>query len=321
MDPRPAAPRLFGVLNLYKPAGVTSRDVVNIVQRLVRPNKVGHAGTLDPMATGVLLVCVGPATRLVSILQQAPKTYLAEFRFGQRSDTDDASGEITETPDVVPATQDRVAALIPGFCGVIEQTPPAYSAVKVDGRRAYALARQGAEVALQPRPVRIDSIDITHFDWPNLSLRIQCGSGTYIRSIARDLGEQLGCGGLMTALERTQIGSFQASDAIDPETLTADSVSEALQPAVDVVSHISQYRCSAEEQQLVGRGSSFDLDKQRFTKCRLRADRPADEEELLKNPPVALVSSCGSELLALAEIRRQGRRIQPRTVFVTGDTR
>lgn len=318
MDPRPAAPSLFGVLNLYKPPGVTSRDVVNVVQRLVRPAKVGHAGTLDPMATGVLLVCVGPATRLVSILQQAPKTYLARFRFGQRSDTDDAEGEIEVVPDAVPFQREQLDTLLPDFCGVIEQTPPAYSAVKVDGRRAYALARQGTDVTLQPRPVRIDEIQVLDYEWPDLSLRIQCGSGTYIRSIARDLGEQLGCGGLMTALERTRIGSFAAEDAINPESLTAASVAESLQSPVNVVHHISQYRCSEEERRLVARGGSFDLDKQRFSKTTLRADRPAEEEELKKNPPVALISACGRELLALAEIRRQGRRIQPRTVFLSG---
>ena len=309
--------RQFGVINLYKPSGVTSRDVVNIVQRLVRPNKIGHAGTLDPMATGVLLVCVGPATRLVSILQQAPKTYQAEFRFGLRSDTDDSTGEIERVPTAEPVTQQQIETILRDFCGVIEQTPPAYSAVKVDGRRAYALARQGEDVVLQARPVRIDSIEVLAFQWPDLTVRIRCGSGTYIRSIARDLGDRLGTGGLMTALERTQIGDFKAADSIDPDSLTAGNIEEAILPAVGVVNHISQYRCSAEELATVKRGGAFDLEKQRFRKTLLKADRPADEEDLKKNPPVALVSECGGELLALAEIRRQGRRIQPRTVFMS----
>jgi tRNA pseudouridine55 synthase len=309
--------RRFGVMNLYKPAGVTSRDVVNIVQRLVRPNKVGHAGTLDPMATGVLLVCVGPATRLVSILQQAPKTYQAAFRLGVRSDTDDSTGEIECVPVPEPVILPQIASTLRDFCGVIEQTPPAYSAVKVDGQRAYALARQGEDVALRARPVRIDSIEVLAFQWPDLTVRIRCGSGTYIRSIARDLGERLGTGGLMTALERTEIGDFRAADSVNPDALTDGNLEDAILPAVGVVSHISQYRCSTEELATVRRGGAFDLDKSRFRKALLKADRPADEEMLKKNPPVALVSECGTELLALAEIRRQGRRIQPRTVFMS----
>jgi len=308
--------RLFGVINLHKPAGVTSRDVVNIVQNLIRPTKVGHAGTLDPMATGVLLICVGPATRLVSILQQAPKTYLAEFRLGQRSDTDDSTGQVEEIPEVTPIPLDRVKAVLSGFCGIIEQTPPAYSAVKVDGQRAYALARQGQEVELNSRPVRIDSIEVVSYEWPVLTVTIRCGSGTYVRSIARDLGDQLGCGGLMSGLVRTAIGDFNLQNAMDPSLLNEQTVADSVLSAVNVVGHVSQYRCSGEEQAVVARGGSFDLQKAQFTKRAMLADRPADTEALSKVPPVALVSSCGTELLALAEIRRQGRRIQPRTVFM-----
>ena len=311
--------RLFGVLNLYKPPGVTSRDVVNIVQRLVRPNKVGHAGTLDPIATGVLLVCVGPATRLVSVLQQAPKTYRAEFRFGQRSNTDDNTGNIECVPHAKPVSQEQIEIVLRDFCGVVKQTPPAYSAVKVDGRRAYTLARQGKEVSLRSRLVCIDSIKVLEFEWPDITVRIRCGSGTYIRSIARDLGDRLGSGGLMTALERTQIGNFTAADAVDPDSLTEGIVVETILPAVNVVTHISQYRCSAEEQATAKRGGSFNLEKQRFQKTLLRADRPADEEEFKEHPPVALVSECGTELLALGEIHRQGRRIRPRKVFMISE--
>lgn len=312
----PSPPRQFGVINLNKPAGATSRDVVNIVQRLVRPGKAGHAGTLDPLATGVLLVCVGPATRLVSILQQAPKTYHAGIRLGQRSDTDDSTGEIVREPQAVPATLEQIQAVLPEFCGVLEQTPPAYSAVHVGGRRAYVLARQGEQPQLQPRPVRVDSIELLDYQWPDLRVRIRCGSGTYIRSIARDLGERLGTGGLMTALERTAVGDFKAADALDPETLTSENIADAVLPAVEVVRHISQYHCSSAELEIVRRGGAFDLDRQRYHRIRLTADRPPDEEELKQHPPVALVSECGSQLLALGEIRRQGRRIQPRTVFV-----
>ena len=309
--------RLFGVLNLNKPAGVTSRDVVNIVQRLVRPNKVGHAGTLDPLATGVLLVCVGAATRLVSTLQQAPKTYLAEFQFGVRSDTDDNTGVVEDVTGATPVTKKQIQQLLPEFCGMVEQIPPSFSAIKVNGQRAYAMARKGQNVALTARPVRIDSIEIQEYHWPKLTVEIHCGSGTYIRSIARDMGERLGCGGLMTALERTGIGEFTSSDGINPNSLTAATIADAVLPAVDVVSHISHYNCTEEEQAIISRGGAFDVDRQRFSKNHLLPDRPGDQEELKKNPPVALVSECGTRLLALAETRRQGRRIQPRTVFMT----
>ncbi len=307
---------LFGVLNVCKPAGVTSRDVVNVVQRLVRPVKTGHAGTLDPMATGVLLVCVGPATRLVSLLQQAPKTYLAEFRFGQTSDTDDSTGQVTEVPDAVVPDRARIEAVLPEFCGVISQKPPAWSAVKVNGRRAYALARQGREPDLRPRPVRIDSIDITEYDWPRLSVQVRCGSGTYIRSLARDLGDRLGCGGLMSGLTRVRIGDFRIDDAVHPDQLSEDTVREHLCPAIDVVSFVSQYRCTEAERKIVARGGSFDLDRSRLIRRRLLPDRPGDAEQIKKTPPLALTSEAGDELLALAEIRRQGRRIQPRAVFI-----
>ncbi|MCH2210310.1 MAG: tRNA pseudouridine(55) synthase TruB [Fuerstiella sp.] len=306
---------LFGVLNLHKPAGVTSREVVNTVQSLVRPNKVGHAGTLDPMATGVLLVCVGRATRLVSILQQPSKSYRARFRLGQYSDTDDSTGNIRNVLPLQVISQEKIEKTLQEFCGVIEQIPPVYSAVKVQGQRAYTLARQGSQVTLRARPVRIDSIELLNFHWPNITLDIQCGSGTYIRSIARDLGDRLGCGGLMTALERTRIGAFCLDDSVDVNRLTAANVIQNLLPAVQVTGHISQYRCSETEQEIVSRGGSFDLQKQRFQKQQL----PADQHELTGHPSVALLSDCGTQLLALAEIRKQGRRIQPRTVF-TPDT-
>jgi tRNA pseudouridine55 synthase len=316
MSHQPAVARLFGVINLHKPAGMTSRDVVNVVQNLVRPAKVGHAGTLDPMATGVLLVCIGPATRLVSILQQAPKTYLAEFRLGQRSDTDDSTGQVEETPNAIPVPLDRIKSALSDFCGIIEQTPPAYSAIKVGGQRAYALARQGQEIELQSRRVRIDWIEVVNYEWPMLTVTIRCGSGTYVRSIARDIGDRLGCGGLMTGLVRTAIGEFGLANALDPSSLNEQSIADAVLPAIRVVGHVSQYRCSEVEETIVARGGSFDLNKARFAKKTMQPDRPADAEALSKVPPVALVSACGTELLALAEIRRQGRKIQPRTVFM-----
>ena len=186
---------MFGVLNLNKPPGVTSRDVVNVVQRIVKPIKVGHAGTLDPMATGVLLVCVGPATRLISLLQQAPKNYVAEFRLGERSDTDDSTGTVSvQEASASSVTMSQLETTLQSFVGSFDQVPPVFSAVKVQGQRAYAKARRGEDVQLLAKRVTVYAIDLLDFSWPVVSLRIRCGSGTYIRSIARDLGEKLGCG-------------------------------------------------------------------------------------------------------------------------------
>jgi len=309
-------PELFGVLNLNKPAGMTSRDVVNVVQRLAKPHKAGHAGTLDPMATGVLLVCVGQATRLISLLQKASKTYAAEFRFGQRSDTDDSTGTIRESPPSAnPPTEDRVRESLKSFIGRIDQTPPAFSAVHVAGRRAYELARKGEDVELTSRKVHVDSIDVTVYEWPMLKLQIDCGSGTYIRSIARDLGEMLGCGGLMSSLERTRIGSFAVRNAIDPEQLSAENLPSMLTPAMRIVDGISKYVCTVEEMERVARGHMLELHKPRLTKVP-RQDRQSEsrsQDQAL--PQVALLSPGGDQLLALGEIRRQGRKIQPRAVF------
>jgi len=206
---------MFGVLNFDKPAGWTSRDVVNRVQRLVRPAKVGHAGTLDPLATGVLLVCVGPATRLVQFAHRLPKHYCASFLLGRQSATDDVEGEVETFDGTVPARKDIVQAL-PQFRGILQQRPPAFSAIKVSGQRAYALARRGEQVELEPRPVQIHELELLDYEYPALKLRIVCGSGTYVRSLGRDLAQSLGTRAVMAALERTQIGPFQVDQAICP---------------------------------------------------------------------------------------------------------
>lgn len=228
-----------GVLNLDKPPGVTSRDVVNRVARLL-PKKVkaGHAGTLDPLATGVLVICVGPATRLIEYVQRMGKTYRSTFRLGARSDTHDVDGVLVPTPDPrVPALAEIEAALA-AQVGEVMQLPPAHSALKVDGRRAYELARAGEDVELAPRPVRIDEIRILSYDWPALEVEVRCGSGTYIRSIARDLGEALGCGAVMETLARTRIGVFTQEDATAPSDLDRDALADLLRPALDAVADL-----------------------------------------------------------------------------------
>jgi tRNA pseudouridine55 synthase len=204
-----------GLLVIDKPGGMTSRDVVNRVQRwFPRRTKIGHTGTLDPLATGVLVVCVGAATRLADFVQAMGKTYRSRFRLGATSTTDDADGEVTPNLAAVPPIREQIEAAIPAFLGTVEQVPPAFSALKLGGERAHDLARQGKDVRLAARPVRIDAIRVLGYEWPYLDVEIDCGKGTYIRSIARDLGAKLGCGGMVETLRRTRIGPFTAEQGI-----------------------------------------------------------------------------------------------------------
>jgi len=237
----------WGLLNLHKPAGATSRDVVNMVQRLVRPAKAGHAGTLDPLATGVLVVGVGAATRLVEYVQRQPKTYTGTFLLGRQSPTEDIEGEVTELPDVVVPTRDQIAAAAERFVGRIQQRPPAYSAVKVGGRRAYKLARKGESVELPPRPVTIHRLEVNSYAYPELTLKIECGSGTYVRSLGRDLALSLGTAAVMAALVRTAIGEFRLEDAVAPEVLTRENWTSHLLPAARAVATLPRMTLSAEQ--------------------------------------------------------------------------
>jgi tRNA pseudouridine55 synthase len=204
-----------GLLVIDKPGGMTSRDVVNRVQRwFPRKTKIGHTGTLDPLATGVLVVCVGAATRLADHVQAMGKTYRSRFRLGATSTTDDADGEITETQNAAPPTREQLEAALASQVGMIDQVPPAFSALKLEGRRAHDLARAGKDVTLAARSVRIDAIRLLAYEWPFADVEVDCGKGTYIRSIARDLGAKLGCGGLVQTLRRTRVGPFTAEQGI-----------------------------------------------------------------------------------------------------------
>ena len=204
----------YGLLNINKPGGVTSRKEINKVQRGFKPAKVGHAGTLDPMARGVLVTCIGQATRLVPYLQLSSKTYLAEFQFGLTTTTDDITGDIITQADVPSLSTEEIHLQCERFRGTIQQIPPQVSAVHVDGKRAYALAREGEKMDLKPKEVNIHELNIISYEEPRLKLEIVCSSGTYIRSIARDLGELIGCGATMTALTRSAIGDFRIEDAM-----------------------------------------------------------------------------------------------------------
>ena len=206
-------PSLNGLLVIDKPLGLSSMDVVRRVRRAAGGARTGHAGTLDPLATGVVICCLGRATRAVEQLMGLTKVYDAVVDLSAFTATDDREGERQEIPVDTPPTPAEIDAACASFTGEIDQTPPAYSAVHIDGQRAYKLARQGAQVEIPSKRVRIDAIDILAYDWPDLSLRITCGRGTYIRSLARDLGCTLGTGGHLASLRRTSVGSYRVEDA------------------------------------------------------------------------------------------------------------
>jgi tRNA pseudouridine55 synthase len=229
---------MFALLNIDKPAGLTSRDVVNRVQRLVRPHKVGHAGTLDPLATGVLIVALGPATRLVEYVQRMAKTYQGTFLLGRTSDTEDITGSVTELPAAKIPSHNEIMAAIPPLLGTIQQRPPAYSALKIQGQSAYKLARRGEEFSLAARPITVHSIEIVRYRYPELELLVRCGSGTYIRSLGRDLAGYLGSGAVMSALRRLAIGPFKVEDALKCDDLSADAISSHLLPSSAAVTEL-----------------------------------------------------------------------------------
>lgn len=229
------------MLNLCKPAGLTSRQVVDQVQRLAgRAIKVGHAGTLDPLASGVLVTPVGRATRLTDYVQQMPKTYSATFLLGRQSDTEDTDGAVTELVDPPIPTASAVREAAERLTGRILQRPPAYSAIKVGGRRAYDLARRGEDVRLAPREVDVHRLHVVAYEYPELRLTIECGGGTYVRSLGRDLAASLGTAAVMSALQRTAIGPFRIEEAVSPESLTRDNWPGHLLPPIAAVSQLPQ---------------------------------------------------------------------------------
>lgn len=214
-----------GIVVVDKPIGISSMGVCAKIRGKLRAGgapkrvKVGHGGTLDPLATGVLVVLIGKATKRCDEIMAGVKGYRTTVDLSVVSTTDDLEGEKTEiTPSAIP-DRDAIEEVCARWVGDVRQTPPVYSAIKVNGKRAYALARRGEEVVLQARTVRIDSIEVVSYDWPMLELDVVCGKGTYIRSLGKDIGAELGAGGMLTALRRTRVGVFTLDDAVRLEDL------------------------------------------------------------------------------------------------------
>ncbi len=245
---------MFGLLNIDKPPHVTSRDVVNRVQRLLRGVKAGHAGTLDPLATGVLVVALGPATRLVEYVQRMPKTYVGTFLLGRASDTEDIEGNVVELDHPPQPTRQEIEAALPAFLGTIQQQPPAFSALKVQGRRAYDLARRGEPVELQSRPIDIHRLTVVRYEYPALELEVNCGSGTYIRSLGRDIAQSFGTAAVMSALVRTAIGEFRIAEAIALDQLTSATIAGHLLPPRLAVGCLPSVQLTDEEARRVVNG-------------------------------------------------------------------
>jgi len=210
-----------GILNVNKPSGCTSFSVVARIRRLTDEKRVGHAGTLDPAATGVLPVCLGQATRITEYLHDLPKEYIAVIELGTTTDTLDGEGRITGTKDASLVTLQLIEKSLTSFVGIIDQVPPAYSAVKIKGRQSYEMAREGIHISHKPRKVRIDLIETLGFKHPHVRIKIQCSKGTYIRSLANDLGEMLGCGAYLKELVRTAYGPFRLDCSVSLDEVRA----------------------------------------------------------------------------------------------------
>ena len=227
-----------GVIPVDKPPGVTSRRVVDVVARAARSRACGHAGTLDPLASGVVVVCLGSATRLVDLLHEQSKAYSAEFLLGRSSPSDDLETPVEEEPTPrVPARAELEAAAA-GLRGAILQRPCDYSAVHVDGKRAYRLARKGRPVDVAPRPVHVMRLEITAWEWPRLAVKVECSSGTYIRALGRDLALAVGTRAVMSALRRTRVGPFTAGAATPLDALCPETLAAGLRPPLDALPHL-----------------------------------------------------------------------------------
>ena len=253
-----------GVLVVDKPIGMTSHDVVQIIRRGTGIRRAGHTGTLDPRASGVLVVLIGPAVRLSEYVSASDKRYQATIRLGSSTDTYDAEGVVTSSGSVENITEDEFNEALQKFVGEIEQVPPPYSAVKVQGRKAYEMAREGEEVELAPRKIQVYSLDLLEWDPPEAVVDVFCSSGTYVRSLANDLGAALGCGAHLVGLRRTKSGRFTLRDAVPlrrlQETFTAGIWYKHLIPAAEALGDWPSVELDADQVELIRHGHRVPAD-------------------------------------------------------------
>jgi tRNA pseudouridine55 synthase len=250
--------RPFGFLNCDKPTGVTSRDVVNVVQRTLGKVKVGHAGTLDPLADGVLVLGVGSASRLVPYVQRYRKHYRGTFHLGAESESGDIECEIIQPPGLPIPTRQQLESAAENLVGTIEQTPPAYSAIHIDGKRAYQRIRAGEVFEMPKRLVEVDLMRVLRYDFPEIELDIVCGSGTYIRSLGIDLARAVGTVAVMTQLRRLAVGPFLIENAVPLDRLRHDDLDAMLSPAIFGVRDLPRLIVDAEASRRLGHGLGID---------------------------------------------------------------
>ena len=293
--------RVSGILNVDKPAGMTSHDVVARARRLTGQRKIGHAGTLDPMATGVLLLCLGQATRVAEYLMAGRKRYRAVVRLGVSTDTYDADGTITQSVETFSLPRDQIAAALAAFQGVIQQVPPPYSAIRRNGQRLYTLARRGIAVQTPPRAVEIDALEVVAWEPPHLTFDVTCSPGTYVRSLAHELGQALRVGGHLAALTRLASGNWRLQDSVGLDDL----------------------RQAVEAGQWIHLLHPLDVALQDLPRVDLPADvarRVSHGEAILLEPPpqtpLVRAYALGAGLLAVLQPSRQSGLWQPKKVFL-----
>lgn len=288
-----------GVLIVDKPIGLTSHDVVQVIRRGTNIRRAGHTGTLDPRASGVLVILVGPAVRLSEFVSASDKRYQATIRLGSSTDTYDAEGTIVSSASIDDITEEKFTDTLSKFIGEIEQTPPPYSAVKVQGRRAYSMAREGEEFELAPRMIHVYSLEVLEWAPPEVVIDVYCSSGTYVRSLANDLGRELGTGAHLIGLRRTKSGRFTLRDAVPlrrlQEAFQAGDWYRFLIPAAEALADWPALELDADQVELVRHGH--------------RVPAAPDDKGLARG-----ISEQG-DLVALMEVDEDTREWQPRKVF------
>ena len=253
---------MFGFLNVYKPKGKTSHDVVAFLRRVTKIKQIGHTGTLDPFAEGVLPICIGKATRLIEYLDD-DKAYIGKVQFGSSTDTYDVEGKVTNS-SFLKISKEELEKVLINFRGEIEQIPPIYSALKVNGKKLYEYARSGEEVEIKPRKVIINKLELNNFDFDNQTadLYIECSKGTYIRSIANDLGESLGCFGHLSSLKRIKAGKFLIENSVKlDELIDVISVKNNLINPIEYL-NMPTYELSQKELEAVSHGNPININRQ-----------------------------------------------------------
>ena len=278
---------VHGVIVVDKPPGVTSRRVVDAVSRTLSTKTVGHAGTLDPLAAGVVVVCVGHATKLVDFIHQQEKAYTVSFLFGRSSPSDDLETELTIESDPKRPSLDQVVASVSNQCGVIQQVPCVYSAKKIGGKRAYKLARLGQTVTLKPKEVCISDLEITSYAWPKLELTVVCSSGTFVRAVGRDIANDLGTTAVMETLLRTAVGPYKRTNSLPLAAITPDergqkSLGGAFLPLVSAVPHLSKRVLTPFETDHASRGGHLENTPDSVGECVAALDEEGNLVGVLK---------------------------------------